>query len=77
VPPMVSTLPAARKHRANAVSVEHRMNARAGAWIAICVILGAVFAGAIAEGMGASHTTAVVVAVLGGALGALVARYIG
>ena len=53
------------------------MDARKGAWIAICVILGAVFAGAIAEGVGASHTIAVVVAVLGGALGALVARYVG
>lgn len=53
------------------------MTARKGAWIAICVILGAVFAGAIAEGVGASHAIAVVVAVLGGALGALVARYIG
>ena len=75
--PMVSTLSAARKHRANTVSVGHGMNARTGAWIAICVILGAVFAGAIAEGVGASHTTAVAVAVLGGALGALVARYVG
>jgi hypothetical protein len=53
------------------------MNARKGAWIAICVVLGAVFAGAIAEGLGASHAIAVVVAVAGGALGALVARYIG
>ena len=53
------------------------MNARKGAWIAICVILGAVFAGAIAEGVGASHTMAVVAAILGGALGALAARYVG
>jgi hypothetical protein len=53
------------------------MNARKGAWIAICVIVGAVFAGAIAEGVGASHAIAVAVAVLGGALGALIARYIG
>jgi hypothetical protein len=53
------------------------MNARKGAWIAICVILGAVFAGAIAEGVGAAHTMAVVVAILGAAVGALVARYIG
>jgi len=53
------------------------MNTRKGAWIAICVILGAVFGGAIAEGVGASHTTAVVVAALGGVLGALIARYIG
>jgi hypothetical protein len=53
------------------------MNARKGAWIAICVVLGAVFAGAIAEGVGASHTMAVVIAVLGGALGALIARYVG
>jgi hypothetical protein len=53
------------------------MTARTSAWIAICVILGAVFAGAIAEGVGASHTMAVIVAVLGGALGAVVARYIG
>jgi len=53
------------------------MNARTGAWIAICIILGAVFAGAIAEGVGASHSIAVVVAVFGGALGAAVARYIG
>lgn len=53
------------------------MNTRTGAWMAICAVVGAVFAGAIAEGVGASHTTAVVVAVLGGALGALVARYIG
>lgn len=53
------------------------MGARKGAWIAICVVVGAVFAGAIAEGVGASHAIAVVVAVLGGALGALVARYLG
>ena len=53
------------------------MNAGTGAWIGICVVLGAVFAGAIAEGVGASHTMAVIVAVLGGALGALLARYIG
>jgi hypothetical protein len=53
------------------------MNARKGAWIAICVIVGAVFAGAIAEGVGASHAIAVAIAVLGAALGALVARYIG
>jgi hypothetical protein len=53
------------------------MHARTGAWIAICVIVGAVFAGAIAEGMGASHAIAAVVAVLGGALGAVAARYIG
>jgi len=53
------------------------MNSRTSAWISICVIVGAVFAGAIAEGVGASHTTAVVIAVAGGALGALVARYIG
>jgi hypothetical protein len=53
------------------------MNTRKGAWIAICVILGALLAGAIAEGVRASHTMAVVVAVLGGALGAVVARYIG
>jgi hypothetical protein len=53
------------------------MKARKGAWIAICVVLGAVFAGAIAEGMGASHAMAVVIAVSGGALGALVARYVG
>jgi hypothetical protein len=56
---------------------ERGMTARKSAWIAICVILGAIFAGAIAEGVGASHAIAVVVAVLGGALGALVARYIG
>ena len=56
---------------------KHGMNARTGAWIAICIILGAVFAGAIAEGVGASHSIAVVVAVFGGALGAAVARYIG
>ena len=74
---MVSTSATARKRRAARISMEHGMNARTGAWIAICVILGAVFAGAIAEGVGASHTTAVVVAVLGGALGALIARYIG
>jgi hypothetical protein len=53
------------------------VGARKGAWIAICVVVGAVFAGAIAEGVGASHAIAVVVAVLGGALGALVARYLG
>jgi hypothetical protein len=53
------------------------MNVRKGAWTAICVVVGAVFAGAIAEGVGASHTVAVVIAVLGGALGALAARYIG
>lgn len=53
------------------------MQTRKSAWIAICVVLGAVFAGAIAEGVGASHAMAVVVAVLGGALGAVVARYIG
>ena len=53
------------------------MNPRKGAWIAICVVVGAVLAGAIAEGVGASHTMAVTVAVVGGALGALVARYIG
>lgn len=53
------------------------MNTRKGAWIAICVILGAVFAGAAAEGVGASHMTAAVVAVSGAAVGALVARYIG
>jgi hypothetical protein len=53
------------------------MNARKGAWIAICVILGAVLAGAVAEGVGAPHTVAVVIAVVGGALGAVVARYIG
>lgn len=53
------------------------MRARSGAWIAICVIIGAVFAGAIAEGVGASHTVAVAIAVLGGALGAAAARYIG
>jgi len=53
------------------------MKARTGAWIAICVVLGAVFAGAIAEGVGASHAIAVAVAVAGGVLGALVARFIG
>jgi hypothetical protein len=53
------------------------MKARKGAWIAMCVVLGAAFGGAIAEGLGASHTMAVVVAALGGASGALVARYIG
>jgi Domain of unknown function (DUF4105) len=51
------------------------MNTRKGAWIAICVVVGAVFAGAIAEGVGASHALAVVVAVLGGASGALCAIY--
>jgi hypothetical protein len=53
------------------------MNARKGAWIAICVIVAAVFAGAIAEGVGASHPMALAVAVVAGALGALVAKYIG
>jgi len=50
------------------------MNPRTGAWIAICVIVGALFAGAIAEGVGASHAIAVLAAVLGGALSALAAR---
>ena len=53
------------------------MNARKGAWTAICVIVGAVIAGAIAEGVGAAHTLTMVIAVLGGALGAVIARYIG
>ena len=53
------------------------MSARKGAWIAICVVIAAVFAGAIAEGVGASHPIAVAVAVVAGAAGALVARYIG
>jgi len=53
------------------------MNARKGAWIAICVVVAALFAGAIAEGVGASHPVALAVAVVAGASGALVARYIG
>ena len=53
------------------------MTARKGAWIAICVIVAAVFAGAIAEGLGASHPIALAFAVVAGALGVLFARYIG
>lgn len=53
------------------------MGARKGAWIAICVVVGALFAGAIAEGVGASHAIALAAAVVAGAVGALVARYSG
>jgi hypothetical protein len=53
------------------------MNARQGAWIAICVMVAAIFAGAIAEVVGASHAIAVALAVVAGAAGALVARHIG
>lgn len=53
------------------------MTARKGAWIAICVAVAAIFAGAIAEGLGASHPIALAFAVVGGAVGVLVARYIG
>jgi hypothetical protein len=43
------------------------------AWIAICGVIGAIFAGAIGEALSASHAIAVVCAVLGGALGAAIA----
>lgn len=53
------------------------MAARKGAWVAICVVAGAIFAGAIAEGLGTSHTIALVFGALGGALGVAVARFVG
>lgn len=53
------------------------MAARKGAWIAICAVVGAVFAGAIAEGFGTSHVIALIFAAFGGAMGVAVARYVG
>jgi hypothetical protein len=52
------------------------MDSRQGAWIAICVVVGAVFAGAIGEGLGFSHMIALIFAGLGVVLGAVVARHI-
>ena len=52
------------------------MNSQKTAWIAICVGVGAIFAGAFAEAMGVSHVIAVVFAGLGGVLGALIGGYV-
>jgi hypothetical protein len=53
------------------------MDAKKAAWIAICVGVGAIFAGAIGESLGLSHAIALIFAVLGGVLGVLIGRYIG
>jgi hypothetical protein len=53
------------------------MDAKKAAWIAICVGVGVIFAGAIGEALGISHAIALIFAVLGGVLGALISRYIG
>ena len=45
------------------------------AWIAICVGVAAIFAGAIAEVLSGSHAIAIGCAVLGGALGGVFAFY--
>ena len=52
------------------------MDKRKAAWVVICMVVGAIFAGAIAEAADGSHALAMISAAAGCVLGGLIGAYV-